>query len=208
MKKRNLGLTVCGVVFLVLGLGAGSNAFGQETEQPEPEPDPRETFNDFGRSTRKTIEASNEGIWDGTWFYVSRNARMVMWIKTEDGVPQVKFQFLSYASAEGFVTDWDGNAEYEQVSSNGTFSLNIKKRDVDVIEGHLAWRLDGQNTSREEEADYRMYRTGDGRYFVMDFDSYRKTLSGKKGKRVSETHPSWTFQKASKRLVLWDELPF
>jgi hypothetical protein len=206
MKKRNLGLTVCGVVFLALALGAGSSADGQESDKPEA--DPREVFTDFGRTTRKVIEPSNEGDWDGTWYYVSRDARMVMWIKTEDGLPKVKFQFLSSSSAEGFVTDWEGNAEYEQLTSSGTFSLNIKKRDADVIEGHLDWRLESEHSTREEEGDYRIYRTGDGRFFVMDFSDYRKIVSGTKSKRVLETLPAWTFQKASKRLVLWDELPF
>lgn len=206
MNKRIYGLTGCGVVVLAVLLCAGSSVFGQQADQPTT--DPHETFTDFGRSTRKVIEASNEGIWDGTWYYVSRDARMVMWIKTEDGLPRVKFRFLSNQAAEGFETDWDGNAKYSLPQSEGNFSLNIKKRDADVIEGHWDWRLESQKSSREEQGDYRMYRTGDGRFFVIDFSDFRKTLKGKKGTRVFKTHPAWTFQKASKRLVLWDELPF
>jgi len=133
---------------------------------------------------------------------------MAMWIKTEDGVPQLKFQFLSTSSSEGFVTDWTTVAKYEMPSSKGEFSMNVKNRDADLIEGRWDWRLVAEKSSRAEEGDYRMYRTGDGRFFVMDFDDYRKTLIGKRGERVFTTHPSWTFQKVSKRLVLWDELPF
>jgi len=206
MKNRQLDLTVCGIVVLALAFCAGSTAFGQQAAQPTP--DPNETFTDFGRSSRMVIEPSNEGIWDGTWYYVSRDARIAMWIKTEDGVPQVKFQYLSNQSAEGFVTDWNGNADYKLTHSVGSFSLNIKERGADVIEGHWDWRLEGEHSTREEQGDYRIYRTGDGRFFVMDFSDYKKILTGKKGKRIYETHPGWTFQKASKRLVLWDELPF
>lgn len=206
MNKRILGSTGFGIVFLTMALCAASSAYGQETE--EPATDPTETFTEYGRTARKIIEPSHEGIWDGTWMYVNRNARMVMWIKTEDGLPQVKFQYLSTSSSEGFVTDWTTRAEYEMPRANGKFSMNVKKRDAKVIEGRWEWRLDSENSSRTEEGDYRIYRTGDGRFFVIDFVEYRKTLVGKRGERVFTTHPAWTFQKVSKRLVLWDELPF
>ena len=206
MNRRKLGLTGCGIIFLVLLLCVGSVTLGQQAEQPKV--DERETFTDWGRVSRKVIEASNEGVWDGTWYYVNRDSRMVMWIKTEDGVPQIKFQYTSTASSEGFVTDWNGNAKYTLPSADGSFSLNIEKRDADVVEGRWDWRLEGENSSRVEQGDYRMYRTGDGRFFVIDFSDFSKTMTGRKGKRVFETHPAWTFKKASKRLVLADELPF
>jgi len=206
MNRTHLGLTGCGIVFLAVLLCAGTSTFGQQAEQPTT--DPNEVFTDRGRTSRKVIPPSNEGVWDGTWYYVNRDSRFVMWIKTEDGVPQIKFQYLSTASAEGFATDWNGNATYKMPHADGSFSLNIKKRDANVIEGRWDWRLEGSSSFRAEQGDYRMYRTGDGRYFVMDFSDYYRTLSGRKGERVFETHPSWTFRKASKRLVLFDELPF
>jgi hypothetical protein len=187
-------------------LGAGAVTFGQKADQPKA--DPNETFTDWGRVSRKVIEPSDKGVWDGTWMYVNRDSRLVMWIKTEDGVPQVKFQYRSTSSSEGFITDWNGNASYEMSTAQGHFSLNIEKRDANAIEGRWDWRLEGTNSFRVEQGDYRMYRTGDGRFFVLDFSDYQKSLSGRKGERLFETHPAWTFQKVSKRLVLWDELPF
>jgi len=206
MNRRTLALTGYGIVFLVLLLGAGAATFGQQAEQPKA--DPKESFTDWGRVSRTVIEPSNAGVWDGTWFYVNRDSRLVMWIKTEDGVPQVKVQYRSTASSEGFISDWSGNSSYQLSQANGKFSMNIKNRDANVIEGRWDWSLEGKDSFRIEQGDYRMYRTGDGRFFVLDFSEYSKSLSGRKGERLYETQPSWTFQKASKRLVLWDELPF
>jgi hypothetical protein len=189
-----------------VALCGAPTAFGQQNEPTAPAPP--ETFTEYGRTARKAIEPSNQGVWDGTWMYVNREARMVLWIKTEGGVPQVKFQYFSTSSAEGFSTDWTTKAEYTMPLAQGRFSMDLKKRDANVIEGHWDWHLDSEKSSRSEEGDYRMYRTGDGRFLVMDFTDYRKTLLGKRGERVFTTHPSWTFQKVSKRLVLWDELPF
>ena len=131
MNRKHLGLTGCGIIFLAVLLCAGSVTFGQEAEQETT--DPNETFSDYGRVSRKVIEPSDAGIWDGTWYYVNRDSRLVMWIKTEDGVPQIKLQYLSTASSEGFATDWSGNASYKMPHAEGSFSLNIKKRDADVI---------------------------------------------------------------------------
>lgn len=206
MNKKILGSTGFGIVCLAVALWGASTTFSQQTEQPAS--DRTETFTEYGRTARKVIAPSNAGTWDGTWMYVNRDARMVMWIKSEDGAPQVKFQYLSTSSSEGFATDWTAEAEYTMPLAQGRFSMNVKKRDANVIEGHWDWHLDAEKSSRTEEGDYRMYRTGDGRFFVMDFTDYHKTLVGTRGERVFTTHPSWTFQKVSKRLVLWDELPF
>jgi hypothetical protein len=203
--------SICGwkglATVLLAALVLAGTAHGQQAR--EPSSDPHETFTDYGRVSRKVIEPSNEGVWDGTWFYVNRDGRMVMWIKTEQGVPKIKLRYISTATAEGFETDWNGEAEYQMPKSKGFFSLNIKKRNADLIEGHFDWRLEGEHSTRQEEGDYTMYRTGDGRFFVLDFSRHTKSLSSSaKGKRTYESTPSWTFQKASKRLALWDELPF
>jgi hypothetical protein len=205
MSKRQPGLATPSIVLAILLMAVGSVPLAQEKETAEV--DPKETFTDWGRVSRKVIEPSNEGIWDGTWLYVSRDAQIAIWVKTEKGAPKVQLQYRSLSSAEGFKTDWDGRAEYSLPTSEGKFSLDLSKRDANLVEGRLNWRLEGEESYRTEEGDFRMYRSGDGRFFVIDFSNYRKTLLGRKGERVFETHPSWTFRKVSKRLVLWDELP-
>ena len=58
------------------------------------------------RSVR-IAERTDAGDWDGTWWYVSRDAKMALWIRTVDGVPELRFQYASKNAPEGFVTDWN-----------------------------------------------------------------------------------------------------
>ena len=191
---------------LLAGLLVAGIAAAQETAPPVV-PSTQEQFTDWGRATHTVPVASGEGNWDGTWFYVSRDRRMALWIKTENGVPQVKLRYQSLASTEGFETDWDGNASYEVLEAQGKFSLGIKKRDADLIEGHWDWQLAKGKGTRIEIGDFRMFRTGDGRYLAMSFDDLRRHVRGSQEKEYGSS-VSLTFIKVSKRLALWDELPF
>jgi len=167
----------------------------------------REFMTEYGRAARSSPEPTDAGVWDGTWYYVNRDIRVAIWLKTEKGKPKIKLRYAGSATLEGFITDWDGTAEYEFREKPGTFSLNIKKRDKDRIVGRWEWKLQLGKNARIEEGDYTLFRTGDGRFMVLEFDEYVRTLRTSKGDRVYRTHPAWTFRKASKRLVLWDELP-
>jgi hypothetical protein len=42
----------------------------------------------------------------------------------------------------------------------------------------------------------------------MEFDNLERVISRGENERVFSSSPSWSFRKASKRLALWDELPF
>ena len=191
---------------LLAGLLVAGIASAQQTEPPVV-PSTQEQFTDWGRVTHTVAVASSQGNWDGTWFYVSRDRRMALWIKTENGVPQVKLRYQSLASTEGFETDWDGNATYEVQEAQGKFSLGLKKRDADAIEGHWDWQLAKGKGTRVEIGDFRMVRTGDGRYLAMSFDDLRRHVRGSLEKEYGSA-VSLTFIKVSKRLALWDELPF
>jgi len=187
-------------------LAAAGFAVTEGTEPPATPP-PGERFTDWGRVTHSVPVASSEGDWDGTWFYVSLDRRMAIWIKTENGVPQVKLHYQSLASTEVFETDWDGNATYDVHEAKGKFSLGLKKREADVIEGHWDWELAVGKGTRVEWGDYRMYRTGDGRYMALSFDDLRHHVRGGQEKEYGGA-VSFTFIKVAKRLALWDELPF
>ena len=191
---------------LLAGLLVAGIAAAEGTEPPVVA-SPEEQFTDWGRVTHSVPLASNEGDWDGTWFYVSRDRRMALWIKTENGAPKVKLHYQSLASTEAFETDWDGNASYEVHEAQGTFSLGIKKRDANTVEGHWDWQLAAGKGTRLESGDYRMYRTGDGRYLAMVFDDLRRQSRGSRQNEYGGA-VSLTFIKVSKRLALWDELPF
>jgi len=179
------------------------------SQQPQDPATSGERYTDWGRETHTVPSPSTEGHWDGTWFYISRDQRFALWFKTEDGVPQVKLRYASMNSGEGFETDWTGTSDYQLPSAAGHFSLGITRKGKDEIDGRWEWLLKAGKGIRLEEGDYRMYRTGDGRFLALVFDEMTRTVNGGKGKnKVYKSSTAWTFRKASKRLVLWDELPF
>jgi hypothetical protein len=64
-------------------------------------------------------------------------------------------------------------------------------------------------SGREEHGRFQMYRGHDGRKLVLRFDEFeRRRTSGDDVRVSTPEHHGMTFVKASKRIVLWDELPF
>lgn len=170
--------------------------------------DPNEQFTPWGRTTIQVPERSDDGDWDGTWWYSNRDFKIALWIETAEGKPRVKLRYLSLNSPEGFETDWNGDAQYDMGNAPGIFALNMKQRDRDTIAGRWEWALTGQRSVRREEGDYTIYRAGDGRHLVIQFHRLEKVVESGGQTRRSETSPTLSFRKASKRQVLWDELPF
>ncbi|HXV75232.1 MAG TPA: hypothetical protein VD788_02865 [Candidatus Polarisedimenticolaceae bacterium] len=195
-------------LLLVLTVATGLGPRAEPPADP-PQTKPQETFTEWGRSTRTVVPPTEAGVWDGTWYYVSRDALIVLWMRTVEDQPQVKLQYRNQGTGEGFVTDWEGNADYRFREAEARFRLNVDRRDPYVITGRWDWQLDSGKGRRIEEGDYSIYRTGDGRFLVVDFADFSRRLESSAGPdRVAASTPSWTFTKASKRLVLWDELPF
>jgi hypothetical protein len=158
------------------------------------------------RGDLKLPDKNDLGNWDGTWFYVSRDYRMVLWLRTVDGAPQLKLQYMSLASPEGFATDWNGQAEYRVKNTTATFAMAISEGQADEIHGTWDWVLEFGNSSREEHATFRIYRSGDGRSLVVQFEDFSRRV--RTGEQVKEyrTELAWTFRKVSKRLVRWEEI--
>jgi hypothetical protein len=163
----------------------------------------------FQRSNVVVPERTDEGVWDGTWYYISRDWKIALWIRTTDGSPELQLQFFGFAMAEHFITDWKGHADYDVKGRHfGRFDLATTERDEDTIKGKLDWELTVGEVTRIEQGDFTMYRAGDGRSIVMKFDDYvRLELQGNQ-RREWRPQQSWTFRKASNRLVMWEELPF
>jgi hypothetical protein len=154
-------------------------------------------------------ERSDAGVWDGTWFYVSRDQKIALWIRTEKGLPEIKLQFFGYAMAENFETDWKGRAEYVVKGRHpGRFELSVEERDENTISGSMEWTLEIGESVRTETGDFTIYRAGYGRSIVMRFDDYKRVVTTGKERKIWQPQQYWTFRKASKRLVLWEELPF
>ena len=160
------------------------------------------------RQLLKKPEPTTAGSFDGTWMYINRDMRFVMWARTKDGVPQVRLQFQSLANPEAFETDWDGKAVYYLAGTPVHFDLKLGTANADEILGAWSWTLRLEGTGRAETADVVIHRTGYGRTLLMDFQNYQKVITKNGKDQIVKMPVAWTWTKVSKRELLWDELPF
>jgi hypothetical protein len=150
---------------------------------------------------------SDAGNWTGTWYYVARDAKWALWIRDHDGRPELKLRYLNTGNVESFETDWSGRAEYRFRDKPGKFTLGLRESDDKTIHGLWSWELGHGELRRTETARVTLYRSGDGRALVMNFEDLERYAGGAAGSLL--TYPQvWTFRKASNNQRLWDELPF
>jgi hypothetical protein len=163
----------------------------------------------LGQTHVVPVERTDRGVWDGTWFYTNRDFRMVLWLRTDQGAPTAKLQFLSTTvPPESFATDWRGEASYTLQKGVGKFLFELTDKDANTIRGNWNWDLDLGDSSRIELGRFTIYRGGDGRLLVVKFEDFERIH--RRGEDY-EHYPSqhvMTFRKISKRQVLWDEIPF
>ena len=199
MSTRTIRATILTTLLSVAASGVLATQPDDAVEGP---------FTDWGRTATKLPESTTAGTWDGTWYHVSRDFRVALWFRTVEGAPQLKLQYMSLAIPEGFLTDWETDAEYVVRENPGKFDLDLERRDAGELAGSWHWVLTAPEGTRTETAKIRFYRAGDGRYLVLQFEDFeRKVDRDGKVTRLA-VKPVWTFEKASNRLALWDELPF
>jgi hypothetical protein len=194
------------VTVLFLGLSAG--AAGQD---PPPTLRKEEVpiKSSLGRMGLSLPEPTANGVWEGTWLYVSRDVILAMWLTEEQGKLIAKFRFEGTLRAtEAFETDWTGKASYFVQDHPGTFEFTLKETGPDVIEADWDWVLDMRGSLRSEKSDIEMFRAGDGRRLVMFFKVFERVIESGGSRKVHDAPQAWTFRKMSRRLVLWEELPF
>ena len=153
-------------------------------------------------------EPTELGSFDGTWMYVNRDLRFSMWIRTTNGVSQVRLQYQSLANPEAFESDWDGKALYYLAGNPVTFELKLGPCTADQITGSWSWVVKGGSSGRSETANIVLYRTYDGRTLLMDYQDYERRLTQGDRARVVKAPTVWNWIKISKRELLWDEMPF
>jgi len=163
----------------------------------------------FQRSNVVVAERTDAGEWTGTWYFVSRDEKIALWIRTTGGQPELQLQYFGSILMEHIVTDWKGQADYDVKGRYfGRFDLNITERDENTIKGSLDWTLTVGETIRTERGNFTMYRAGHGRSLVMKFDDYVRIETIGSEQSEWRSQKAWTFRKASNRLVNWEELPF
>jgi hypothetical protein len=153
-------------------------------------------------------EPTSAGNWDGTYWYVSRDLHLAAWIRTTDGLPEVRLQLRSRVAPEEFITDWNGEATYETRKGRGEFALSLTERNAEIMKGTWTWNLQVGKTVRKQFGEVTLYRAGIGREVVVWFSPYKFYIGEVGAERWQSTEQVWTLRKASKRLVRWEELPF
>ena len=192
---NGLGLTL-GLAALLIGDGA--TLVAQEHDSR------------FGRSTLGGAERSDAGDWYGTWYYVSRTQKMAIWIRDDDGTPQVKWRLSGTQSGDldSFSTDWSSQGVANDRGQSGTFKLTLDTADQNTIAGNWAWEVRAGKNGRKDTANFELYRSGDGRHAVMRITDWKREFWGKREYAQTQEYKVWTFRKASRREAMWNELPF
>lgn len=194
LRRRNVAI-LCSI--LIAGLAVPVSVTAQSRSQ----------F--VGRTAVTAPERTDAGEWDGTWYYVTRARKMALWIRTEDGTPRMKMRLQGQSGGlESFTTDWDSQAEYHAAGRAGSFSLEFDQRDENTMTGSWTWNVDAKNASRDETADFTIYRAGWGRQLIWKIENFRQEFSGDAEPRGDVEEMVWLFRKASRREALWSELPF
>lgn len=158
----------------------------------------------------QVAEPTGEGRFEGTWIYVNRDLQMALWLRESgNGAPEAKLRYRSLNGPETFETDWTGHAEYYLSGQPATFAFALQDGDRDRARGTWNWNVEYPSSARIEDGAFTMYRGLDGRRLVLLFDRFeRRVRRGDDVKTWAPDHHAVTFVKASKRLVLWEELPF
>ena len=163
----------------------------------------------LGHSVVVVPQRTDQGSWDGTWVYANRDAKYALWLRTgADGRPQGRLKYQSISSQESFETGWDGKASYALSGQPVTFAMIFESADANVLAGTWNWDAEFGKAARVETGNFEAFRAGDGRALVLRFKSYERSVRKRDSVRRNEALPIWTFRKVSKRLALWDELPF
>ena len=163
----------------------------------------------LGHAVVVVPQRTDQGSWDGTWVYANRDAKYALWLRTGPyGRPEARLKYQSISSPETFETGWDGKADYALSGKPVTFALLFQSADANVLAGTWNWDAEFGSAARLETGTFEAFRAGDGRALILRFKSYERAVRKRDTVRKNEALPIWTFRKVSKRLALWDELPF
>ena len=162
----------------------------------------------FGRSTMQIPGYSERGDWYGSWWYVNRDLYVGLWIRPGDAGPEMKMQVFRLGGAEFFSTDWSGTADYTSKGGTGTFRLDLLTADENRMEADWLWSLVFSDSHRREAGNVKIYRSGDGRHLIFLMIDAEISIRRHDEEGTAPLNQAWTFRKASRRMITWDEFPF
>jgi hypothetical protein len=164
-------------------------------------------FAQVSREGAELPDRTNAGDWVGTWYFVTRDTHMALWIREDGKKPELRIQYMNTSRAESFITDWNCKASYRFRNKPGLFSFEITERDENTMRGKWRWDLGQGELRRSETAWVNLYRAGDGRTLVMNFEDLERFHGGMIGSYMAYQQV-WAFRKASNHQRRWEELPF
>jgi hypothetical protein len=153
---------------------------------------------------------TERGNWNGSWYLFNRDERIALFVRSENGAPQIRLRYQHRSRPDAFETDWEGSGAYFVSGQPATFELKIAEHSDTLIRGTLSWNFPLLAGSRETRSgEFKLYRTENGRKMLMDFDVMHFDLvRPESGTQSRSSFWRWVFLKASKRVALWEELPF
>ena len=154
---------------------------------------------------------TDEGNWDGSWFYINLDVQFGFFMRTQDALPELSVEYRSRYSPESFRTDWTGKSSYFLGGRPASFEMRITERDANEIKGTWRWEKFQGRARTLETGNFTLYRSGDGRKLVLKMeDLQRITYDPDTDEETARRSVPrvWGFPKASRRIVRWVELPF
>lgn len=154
----------------------------------------------------RALQRTDQGNWDGTWYYLSRNEKLVLWLRTTDGKTEARIRYQSKVTPEYFETDWSGVAEYFTAGRPASFAFTLEEGDENTLRGTWEWDSPVPQMPRSESGRFIMYRGGRGRDLAIVFEEYLRILNRGGTKTQFNQPTAWSFRKVSKRIALWEEV--
>jgi len=168
-----------------------------------------ESMSFWGRTKVATPEPSDEGDFNGTWWFHSKDHKVALWIVEQDGVRKIRMRLMVLHTTESVTTDWEGEGNYVFRGKQGRLSIGIEDADDNLLAGDWHWELTRKEWKRVETAKIKLYRIGNGRSMAVLFDNFDRTYEGGAKAVTFDTEQQlWVFMKASRRTARWEELPF
>ena len=155
--------------------------------------------------------ATSEGNWHGTWQFTSRAERLAFFMRQPDAGPvELRVRFAGTRPYQRFETDWTGSTTYSVAGRPASFELSISERTDDRIRGTITWEIPASGDVRERRTGhFVLFREFDGRRMQLRVDNFEtKRFTPEEVLDTRVTRLEWNFLKRSKRIVLWDELPY
>ncbi len=160
----------------------------------------------------------SEGEFGGTWWRREPAHDQAVWLrKGDDGRWQIRFY---WKTDENFLldTNWAEHTDFTFKGKPGVFEIAIDPKlstDDRLVARYLRRQQGARDTQLLEEGELAIYRSAEGQNLVWLQEKLRAHVSiaepiapYQEDEQVTESRRLWIFQRAAKRLLALDEIPW